>query len=332
VGNTLSLTIATLLCRGGTTTTLGVLHGTVALGVVLRTALTIIDTRGGVFAVSEGKGQHLAALGLALVTAGFHVVLAGSPPTAGSPGSEPAEKGKEVRRTIWDDAETAAITGDRKIWPSPDVSKSDGYSPPASRTTILIALFAFVHHGAVAAIPAGLVSSSFEGRMDTVGHLSSTTYTTAAFWTGITLGRLMIPSPPWGQQYTCIRLKQAIIVRAVLVAASCSLLLFWFSWSMLGHVSIPAAGLFGIVLGPMYPWAVSVLMREMDEDEALSGVGIVVAFGYAGEMFALLTVQLVTHLAVPVVLYAVTAGLVGGMLVCWRVLVEDEDGEAGCEC
>lgn len=85
-----------------------------------------------------------------------------------------------------------------------------------------------------------------------------------------------------------------------------------------------AAALVGVVLGPVYPWAVAgMLGRGMGEEETASGVGITVAFGNVGMVAALFVTGSIELLEAPGALQWVMAGLFGGMLLCWDALPDE---------
>ncbi|KAK3294245.1 uncharacterized protein B0H64DRAFT_183070 [Chaetomium fimeti] len=192
-----------------------------------------------------------------------------------------------------------------------------GYPPPASRATIFGALFAFAYYAAAAAIPGGLDLLVSYGRSYTIEQ-SLTVFTTASLWAGIAVGRFV--ALPWDG---LIRPKQG--VRRAVLAAGGFLIVFWLSPNPSRNTAV-AAGLVGAVLGPVYPCVVGTVMRELGQDEMLSAIGIIVAFGHSGMVTALLTTQLAAYVDAPVVLYLVIVTLFGCMLVCWEALTEKGDG------
>jgi hypothetical protein len=73
----------------------------------------------------------------------------------------------------------------------------------------------------------------------------------------------------------------------------------------------------------------------MGERERLGGIGVVVAFGSAGAVTGLVGSQMITRFpeGSGVLHFVVVGGLVGGMLLCWRGLVDEpgsvEEEEVG---
>jgi fucose permease len=196
---------------------------------------------------------------------------------------------------------------------------SDGggyYPPPASRTTIFGALFAFAYHAAAVAIPGGLDLLAAHGRNNMVGQ-SLPLSTTAAFWSGIAVTRfLALPCD------RITRSKQGV-PRTVLGAGG-FLVLFWLSPSSASNTAV-AAGLVGAMLGPVYPCVLSMVMRELGEDEMLGTTGIIVAFGHSGAVSALLASQLAAYIDTPVTLHLILVMVFGGMLVFWEGLTVKND-------
>ncbi|KAH6632392.1 hypothetical protein F5144DRAFT_250524 [Chaetomium tenue] len=193
-----------------------------------------------------------------------------------------------------------------------------GYPPPASRATIFGALFAFAYHAATAAIPAGL-DSLVLGRDGITGR-SPPVFTIAMFWAWVAVGRV-VALPCSG----LTRPRQGV-PRAVLGTGG-FLFLFWLLPNAARYTGV-AAGLAGAVLGPVYPCVLSMVMRELGEDEMLGAMGIIVAFGHLGVVSALLTIQLVAYVDAPVVLLLFIVILFGSMLVCWEILTGRDDGSS----
>lgn len=193
-----------------------------------------------------------------------------------------------------------------------------GYPPPAGRATIFGALFAFAYHAAAVAIPAGLGLLGHD-RDGTTGR-PLPVFITAVFWAGVAVARVVA--------LACsglIRPRQGV-PRAVLGTGG-FLLLFWL-WPNPTRYAAIAAGLAGAVLGPVYPCVLSMVIRELREDEMLGAMGIIVAFGHLGVVSALLTTQIVVYVETPMVLPLFIVLLLGSMLVCWEILTGSDDGDS----
>jgi hypothetical protein len=285
IGNTVSLTIAMLLSRGSAPL-LGLVHGLVALGVIIQTCIINLY-------LDVGARHWTAALLLALARGCSALFL--SQAMRCTPAAAAAAAG----------GYEAAETGDEMI-----LSRG-GFPPPASRLTILGALFAFAYQAAMVVVPVWLVSwtggepSSSTGQMPLV-------YAVVPFWAGIVIGVGSLALTPSVEQK-----KQ--LVSSALVASAGLLLPAW----VLGDVFWNAAAtgaLVGFLMGPAYPWMVALLIRETSEEERLSGIAIVVAFGTAGAVTALSIIHLASQLESPAVLHLAVLGLFGGMLMCWNAM------------
>jgi hypothetical protein len=190
------------------------------------------------------------------------------------------------------------------------------YPPPASRTTIFGALFAFAYHAAAVAIPGGLDLLAAHGR-NYMADQSLPLSTTAAFWSGIAVTRFLVL--PWDR---ITRAKQGV-PRTVLGAGG-FLVLFWLSPSSARNTAV-VAGLVGAMLGPVYPCVLSMVMRELVEDEMLGATSIIVAFGHSGAVSGLLASQLAAYIDTPAILHLVLVMAFGGMLVFWEGLTVKND-------
>ncbi|KAK4154555.1 hypothetical protein C8A00DRAFT_32679 [Chaetomidium leptoderma] len=301
VGNTLVLTITTLLCCGPGPGMLGqqglVVYGMVALGVVVRVVVIrggVVDTtRDGGLGITRddgvgitaavGGGQHLVMLGLALVTAGFVGLVA-------SRRLEGCEGGMAAVGVGCDDAGTRTPSGHDKTLRLL-FADQDGYPPPASRAVVLGALFAFAYHAAVVAIPAWLVLLTVADWSGATGQ-SSLAHATATFWAGVAAGRFMVL--PWAER---TRRQRRQFVSSALLGTGGFLLVCWLVLGSIVRSATVAAAVAGFLLGPVYPWVVGVLMREM-----------------------------IAYLEALTVLHLVIAGLFGGMLVCWNGLMDTDRG------
>lgn len=189
-------------------------------------------------------------------------------------------------------------------------------------------------------------------------RLGHTTAVTAALWAGIAAGRfgaaVLFPSFPLSVSSSSYssssssspsswrggrgrggergdRPSSKVVCSSLVCTTGFLLVLVWFFSSrgtVAGGMGDPAAAaaaaLLGVVLGPVYPWAVAgMLGRGMSEEETVSGVGITVAFGNVGMVAALFVTGLIAYLEAPGALHWAIAGLLGGMLLCWDALPDE---------
>jgi fucose permease len=146
---------------------------------------------------------------------------------------------------------------------------------------------------------------------------------TLFFWVSLAISRLTLSSWSWGEEIPGA--KQKRLVYGALILAGVLLFLPALYSSVNSVDTLAAVACAGGVLGPVYPSVVAVVHHGMGERERLAGMGVVVAFGSAGAVAGLVVSQLFTRFSVmPVVLYlAVVAGLVGGMLLCCKGLLDE---------
>jgi hypothetical protein len=332
----LSLTTVIILC-GRSATKLGAAFGMAALGVLLRTAAAAI------FTGSETERKHqqhgvVWAVAMLTVTLLCAFDKPKNKPKAENPDEESAtEKPYQALVTCLQQEKTPLLPRATTTTPC----RVD-YPPPASRTTILGALFSFLHHALITLIPTSLAhltsppppsatNPAPQCQFSSFPSASSLITPTFFFWTSLAITRLTFSS--WGEDIPRAKLKR--LVSWALIATAVVLLLPGL-YSSVGSVdALVAAACAGVALGSVYPWVVAVVHRGMGERERLGGIGVVVAFGSAGAVAGLVGSQMVTRFSEGsgVLHFVVVGGLVGGMLLCWRGLVDEpgsvEDEEVG---
>jgi fucose permease len=177
-----------------------------------------------------------------------------------------------------------------------------------SRIVLLGATFIFAYQGAEVSISGWVISfliATRKGNPTAVGNVTS------GFWGGITLGRFALS--PIGA-----RVGEKRFVYFLTVGAAVFQLLVWFVPNIIGEaVSLAVVGL---LLGPIYPCAASVLTRNLSRQEQVSGLGIVSAFGSSGGAVAPFATGLLAQAVGTFVLHPIAIGLFGAMLVCWFTL------------
>ena len=177
-----------------------------------------------------------------------------------------------------------------------------------SRAVLLGATFIFAYQGAEVSISGWVISfliATRNGDPTAIGNVTS------GFWGGITLGRFLLS--PVGA-----RVGEKRFVYFLTVGAAVFQLLVWFVPNIIGEaVSLAVVGL---LLGPIYPCAATVFMRNLSRQEQVSGLGVISAFGSSGGAVAPFTTGLLAQAVGTFVLHPIAIGLFAAMLVCWFVL------------
>ncbi|KAI0198136.1 major facilitator superfamily transporter [Astrocystis sublimbata] len=177
-----------------------------------------------------------------------------------------------------------------------------------SRVVLLGAIFIFAYQGAEVSISGWVISfliAARGGDPATVGNVTS------GFWGGITLGRLALS--PLGA-----RVGERRFVYGITVGATVFQLLVWFVPNIIGEaVSLTVVGL---LLGPIYPCAATVLTRSLSRHEQVSGLGVTSAFGSSGGAVAPFLTGLLAQVVGTFVLHPIVIALFAVMLVCWYLL------------
>lgn len=175
------------------------------------------------------------------------------------------------------------------------------------RSVLFGALFIFAYQGAEVSIAGWIVSflqESRGGSPDTLGYVS------AGFWAGITIGRTML-------FVLKSRISEKTFVYAAMVGAAAFEIMVWWLPSVIGPaISIAIVGL---LLGPVYPCAVSVFTKDLPRSNIVSDMGAISAFGSSGGALAPFTTGLLAQARGPWVLHPVALGLFMVMGVCWRL-------------
>ncbi|KAL8349183.1 hypothetical protein RB601_002003 [Gaeumannomyces tritici] len=294
---TLALAMGNTFCaalRGGTAL-LGVLHGSYGVGGTVGPLMaTAVVTRSGANAETGERAEiwsrfYLISLGLAVFN-GFFAYWAFRGYEADSP--HPGNDGNNNNST----SGSAALAGALR-----------------NRVVLLGALFIFAYQGAEVSISGWVISFLIAARG---GDPASVGYVTSGFWVGITLGRLLLSGPG------ASRFGERRFVYALAVGAAVFEALVWAVPNVIGNAV--AVAFVGLLLGPVYPCAVSVFMRSMDRAERFGGLGVITAFGSSGGAAAPFTTGLLAQLAGTFVLHPIVIVLIGVMLLCWWSIPKEE--------
>ncbi|KAK3307239.1 uncharacterized protein B0T15DRAFT_168301 [Chaetomium strumarium] len=319
-GSTVNLTTAILLLPRGSSSTpslLGLINGVLAMGVVV--TQTLCCCTGNMSLDDAGTPRwrhHLAALILALSCSCYCCSalfsLASQASSGSGWGTTPAAGGGCEEA----EAEAEALDDDdkkkKKILPLQVNRGQGGFPPPASRLTLLGAVFTFAYQAAMVVVPVWLVLLIGGGGPGSSTGQVPLVYALLTFWAGIGVGSLaLIPSVERSKQ----------LMFSALVLSTGLLLLVWLFVDVFWN-AVAAAGLVGFFMGPAYPWMVALLIRETSDEERAGGTAIVIAFGTSGTVTALFITQLADQLESPALLHLAVVGLFGGMLMSWNAMLD----------
>ncbi|KAK3489716.1 major facilitator superfamily domain-containing protein [Neurospora crassa] len=175
----------------------------------------------------------------------------------------------------------------------------------SNRVVLLGALFIFAYQGAEVSISGWVNTFLMDSRHV---HDGSVGYVTAGFWGGITLGRFLLAPPAH-------RIGEKLFVVIVVVGACAFQLVVWLVPNLVGNAV--AVAIVGLLLGPVYPCAAAVFMRNISKQKQVSGMGVISAFGSSGGAAAPFTTGLLAQAVGTFVLHPIVIGLFVVMMICW---------------
>ncbi|KAI1815494.1 MFS general substrate transporter [Poronia punctata] len=177
-----------------------------------------------------------------------------------------------------------------------------------SRVVLLGATFIFAYQGAEVSISGWTISYLITTRG---GDPAAVGNVTSGFWGGITLGRFFLS--PIGA-----RVGEKRFVYGLTAGAAAFQLLVWFVPNIIGEAV--SLAIVGLLLGPVYPCAMSVFTRSLSRGEQVSGLSVTSAFGSSGGAVAPFTTGLLAQAVGTFVLHPIAIGLFGAMIACWFAL------------
>jgi fucose permease len=146
------------------------------------------------------------------------------------------------------------------------------------------------------------------------GDPSKMGYVTTGYLAGLTVGRMSL-----GFLVGHFR-RGELFVAAFIVLAIVCLFVIWFVPVLV--VSAVLAGLFGFVIGPVFPTVVVVALKKLPTRLHVSGISFAAAMGGAGAtVFPFVNGIIANHYG-PEVLCPLCVGLFGTMLLCWLVIIK----------
>lgn len=182
------------------------------------------------------------------------------------------------------------------------------FTAPSARIVLLGALFLFMYQGSEVSI-AGWVTSFLIA--DRGGKEPAVGYITAGFWAGITLGRFCLAMPAQ-------KIGPRRFVYGCVIGAGIFELLVWFVPNIIGDAV--AVSIVGLLLGPVYPCAADILMRNLSRKERVAGISTMAAFGSAGGAAAPFITGVLAQVVGTFVLHPLVIALFVGMLVFWYMI------------
>ena len=180
-----------------------------------------------------------------------------------------------------------------------------------NRTTLLGAAFIFAYQGAEVSISGWILSFLLTTRPHPESQSPSLGYVTSGFWGGITLGRFVL-------SHLAHRLGERVAVIVLVVGAALLQLVVWFVPDIIGEAV--AIALVGLLLGPIYAFAVSTYSRLLDRDELVSALSFVSAMGSSGGAVAPFVTGIVSQKVGTWVVNPVAISLFAGMVGMWLLL------------
>ncbi|KJR84350.1 uncharacterized protein SPSK_08689 [Sporothrix schenckii 1099-18] len=184
----------------------------------------------------------------------------------------------------------------------------DMFTVPSSRVVLLGALFLFMYQGAEVSVAGWVTSFLIANRGGTEPKVG---YVTAGFWAGITVGRFVLAVPAQ-------RIGPRRAVYLLVVGSAVFELLVWFVPNVMGDaVAVSAVGL---LLGPVYPCAVGLMMRNLSRRERVAGISVMGAFGSAGGAAAPFITGVLAQAVGTFVLHPIVICLFTAMLVFWYLV------------
>ena len=180
-----------------------------------------------------------------------------------------------------------------------------------NRTTLLGAAFIFAYQGAEVSLSGWILSFLLTSRPHPASQSASLGYVTSGFWGGITLGRFVL-------SHATQRLGERTAVTALIIGAAILQIAVWFVPNIIGEAV--AVAFVGLLLGPIYAFAISTFNRLLNRDELVSALSFVSAMGSSGGAVAPFVTGMVSQKVGTWVVNPVAVGLFGVMGLTWLLL------------
>lgn len=177
-----------------------------------------------------------------------------------------------------------------------------------SKVVILGSLFIFAYQGSEVSISGWIISFLITTRKGDPSHVG---YVTSGFWAGITLGRFVLSHPAH-------KIGEKPFTYAMVIGAMVFQLIVWLVPNVIGDAV--AVSIVGLLLGPIYPCAMTLFARAINRKEQVSSMSVISAFGSSGGAIAPFLVGILAQIAGTFVLHPIVIGLFAAMIGCWFML------------
>lgn len=177
-----------------------------------------------------------------------------------------------------------------------------------TKTTLLGSLFIFAYQGAEVSISGWVISFLINYRGGDPYQVGNVT---AGFWGGITLGRFLLAQP-------AKRIGEKVSVFGLVVGAAAFQLLVWLVPNVIGDAV--AVSVVGLLLGPIYPCAMTVFSRLLPREIQISSLSFISAMGSSGGAIAPFFTGLLAQRLGTVVLHPIAIALFVVMEISWGLL------------
>ncbi|KAJ8098282.1 major facilitator superfamily domain-containing protein [Lipomyces tetrasporus] len=177
------------------------------------------------------------------------------------------------------------------------------------RVTWLAAALILFYQGAEVSIGGWIVSFMIDSRH---GDPTAVGYVASGFWAGITIGRFVL------NQFLTKLLSPRLVIYILLGVAASFELITWLVPNIVGGAV--AVSIVGLVVGPMYPSAITAISQLLPRRSQNFSLTIVTAFGSCGGALWPFITGLLAQTKGTYVVHPVAIGLFTGMSVCWSFI------------
>ncbi|GAA5901827.1 hypothetical protein JCM6882_008683 [Rhodosporidiobolus microsporus] len=173
-----------------------------------------------------------------------------------------------------------------------------------NRATLFLCLFIFLYVGSEVAMGGWLVTFLMDNR----GGGADAGYTVTGYWLGLVVGRVcLIPVTAWvGEQ------RVVYIYTGVALALEFAI---WFRDDFIGNAVV--ASLIGVMMGPSYPIAVSVMTKLLPRQLHASAIAFLAAMGQVGAAIFPFITGAISNRFSPVALHPIMICLLAGQFISW---------------
>ncbi|KAK9465343.1 major facilitator superfamily domain-containing protein [Lipomyces arxii] len=178
-----------------------------------------------------------------------------------------------------------------------------------NRITVLSAFFILFYQGAEVAIGGWIVSFMIDSRG---GNPHAVGYIASGFWGGVTVGRFVL------NHFLNKFLAPRMVIYLLLGLAIMFEIVTWVLPNIIG--AAVAVSLVGLVVGPMYPSAMTVLSRQLPRKLQTFSLTVITAFGSTGGALWPFITGLISQSRGTYVLHPIVISLFAGMIALWTAI------------